>query len=124
MNHSLYLLWHSYRTQDIITIGLLQKKENQYSFQYGKGALLGLSQGCLLPFPYREQTYFFPKLPAFFERRKLDEKRRRMLGIHCDNDDLSILASTHGRLNSDNFIMITEEEYRKFCKEGKQKVMS
>lgn len=105
-------MWNSYVSNELLTICAVTRVKNLYLLKYDKEALIAQTQGCILPFPYSEQVVCFPKLPPFFESRKLNPDIRRRMGIVCDNDDFSILLSNHGQKNSDNFLIISDKSYR------------
>lgn len=125
MIKKIYLLWNSYITHELITIGTLNKIGKKYMFKYEVDALKAQEQGCLLPFPYIEDEVYFSFLPRFFERRMLNKETRNRLNLNCDSNDVfSILTLNHGRTNSDNFYVFSEEKYQvlKELQESKKKI--
>lgn len=113
----IYLLWNSYRTKELLTIGTLNKIGNKYMFKFEQEALKAREQGCFLPFPYTEDEVYFSFLPNFFERRMLNKETRNKLNLNCDSKDIfSILTLNNGQTNSDNFYIFTEERYTELVK--------
>lgn len=105
-----YLLWDSYKKNRTYLIGVLSKKNNNYLFKYNKDALLALSDGCMLPFPYSEKVYVFSSLPLFFNRR-INFRKGKIGNV------LDTLTINDGRMNNDNFRIISDSTLEK----GRQK---
>lgn len=110
-----FLLWQSYNTNELLLLGSLRKLENKgYEFSYEKDALKAEKLGCLLPFTYSEDKISFSSLPPFFAQRMLTNNyNAKMYGINYDpNNELATLSYLNSVKNSDNFSIISEEQYR------------
>lgn len=110
-----FLLWQSYNTNELLLLGSLRRLENKgYEFSYEKDALKAEKLGCLLPFTYSEDKISFSSLPPFFAQRMLTNNyNAKMYGINYDpNNELATLSYLNSVKNSDNFSIISEEQYR------------
>lgn len=121
----IYLFWQYYNTGEYLLIATLKKENQNYIFKYKKDALKALKLGCFLPIPIsslddinKEQS--FVALPPFFSRRiiKPNKLLNEKFGIfHTYEDELTQLTYNYGRIISDNFYVISEEDYKKNSKE-------
>ena len=110
MLEKVYLLWDSYKKNRTYLIGVLSKKNDNYIFKYNQDAILALSDGCMLPFPYTEKTYAFSSLPLFFNRR-INHRKGKVGNM------LDVLNINDGRMNNDNFRIVSSSTLEK----GRQK---
>lgn len=113
MMKTVYLLWNSYTTKELLKIGTLNIIGKKYMFKYDEQALIAEQQGCFLPFKYTEDELYFSFLPSFFERRMLNKEIRERLNLNCKKNDIfSILTLNNGKTNGDNFYILGEEKYQ------------
>lgn len=124
MVDKVFLLWHSYVTDEMLLIGSLRKINNKYIFKYEKDAVTAMNMRCFLPFPYTEKEIDFDILPSFFAQRMLTSKyNMNKFGIKYDpKNELALLAFGDSIRNSDNFRIVTSESYNLICdNESKKK---
>lgn len=117
MRERLYLIWYSYRTNEYLVIGYLEreKENNKYYYVSTKEALKAEEQGCILPLPYNDGNPIeTDSLPTFFRSRVLDSDREGQQSRVMD--EFMYLASSKGEKNSDNFLTLGEEDYNKLGK--------
>lgn len=120
MINKVYLLWHTYNTNELLTVASLTKFDKKYIFKYEEDAIKAIKCGCMVPFTYTEEEICFDSLPLFFTQRMLSETMLNKLGINYNmNDEFSILTFNHGRRNNDNFYVVKEEFYNELKKESK-----
>ena len=107
MIKEVFLLWHSYVSNEVLLIGTLRREEKGYSFEYSQGAVTAMDMGCFLPFPYTHDKLYFDTLPSFFVQRMLT-------GAYNVNkfnvnalDELELLTRYDGVKNSDNFSVVS-----------------
>ncbi len=109
-----YLLWESYKTNELMPIGVLRQIDERFSFQYFHTAKEASEQGCFLPFPYVEDVLYFDTLPDFFEQRILKgEFNNHKFDLIKDNNKLNYLIYRDSVKNNDNFRIVSEEKYHK-----------
>lgn len=123
MVDKVFLLWHSYVTDEILLIGSLRKNDNKYVFKYEKDAVKAMNMRCFLPFPYTEKEIDFDILPSFFAQRMLTSKyNMNKFGIKYDpKNELALLAFGDSIRNSDNFRVVTPESYNLICDDENKK---
>lgn len=117
MIKKVYLLWHAYITKELLVIGSLSKKDNNnYIFKYEKDAIKAKKLGCFLPFAFTDEEIKFSSLPTFFTQRMLTSKYyiEKFKIDYNPNDELSILCYGNSVKNTDNFSIISEENYKLF----------
>lgn len=114
----IYLMYHSYLLNEILEVGILERKEKGYSYMLGKDSEKAELSGCMIPF---RNPVTFDVLPDFFTQRMVSGAMLSKMNLSYNpKDDLSILAASRGIKNSDNFFIFTEIEYAQFKDENKQ----
>lgn len=113
MIKKVYLLWHTYKTNELLTIASLTELDNKaYIFKYEHEALKAKQLGCFLPFNYTEQELYFESLPMFFEQRMLKSSFNvEKFGINNNQNELSVLTYGDSIKNNDNFRIVSEQTY-------------
>lgn len=107
MINEVFLLWHSYRSNEQLLIGTLRKEDNGYSFEYNESAITAMEMGCFLPFPYTNEKLYFEMLPAFFAQRMLTgEYNVNKFNLGSLNV-FELLTRYDGVKNSDNFSIVS-----------------
>lgn len=116
MIKKVYLLWHAYVTKELLVIGSLSKDNNNYIFKYKKDAIKAKKLGCFLPFAFTEEEIKFSSLPTFFAQRMLTSKFYidKFNLNYNPKDELSILCYGNSVKNTDNFSIISEDNYKLF----------
>lgn len=111
MNKRLYLVWYSYKTNEYLLIGYLDKTEKKYYYRTTKEALKAQELGCILPIPYNDgEVIEFDNLPSFFKNRVLNDERSDQ-GLP-KMDDFLYLVSTKGEIISDSFLTLSETDFQ------------
>lgn len=120
MINKVYLLWNTYETNELLTIGSLTKLDKGYIFKYGNDAKKAMSLGCFLPFNYTEENIYFDSLPYFFTQRMLKSKFNvETFGVDFQNkNELDILTYGDAIKNNDNFRVISEQSFNTLKKES------
>lgn len=119
MIKKVYLLWHAYRTKELLVIGSLMELDNKkFMFKYETDAEKALKLGCFLPFRFTNEELYFDSLPHFFEQRILKSKFNiEKSGINYDNaNKLEVLTFFDSVKNNDNFRIISEHSYYSLMK--------
>jgi hypothetical protein len=120
--NTLYLIWHSYVSQEYILLGKLVKTDNKYLFYNNvEGALKAKNEGCFLPFEINEPVIRSNNLFSFFQNRIMSLDRE---DIHHDlkslnlgkYDEFEILKASEGIKVGDNFCVVTFEKYEQLKK--------
>ncbi len=117
MRERLYLIWYSYKTNEYLVIGYLEreKETDKYYYTSTKDAVKAEEQGCMLPLPYNDgKSVETDSLPSFFKARVLDSEREGQQ--QGKMDEFMYLISSRGEKNSDNFLTLSEEDYNKLGK--------
>lgn len=117
MINKVYLLWHSYISNELLTICSLEKiAPKGYIMKYNEEAIKAKALGCFLPLSYTKEDIHLNNLPSFFSQRMLTSKYYiEKFNIEYDKtDELSILCYGGGVKNTDNFCIFSEEDYNKF----------
>ena len=121
MIDKVYLLWASYLTKEMLLIGTLVRDNSKYVFKYEKDVSKAIDLGCMIPFPYTDELIRFDSLPLFFYRRMIRRELLDQFNVNYNrNDELSILTSTNGKRNNDNFYVVRFEVLEKL--KNKEKV--
>lgn len=113
----LYLVWLSYVSHKPIFIGRLFMHDNKYLFEYNEeGASQAQNEGCILPFDLNRRIHISSNLFSFFQNRIMSNKRENIkkylekLDLK-KYDDFLLLEITKGKKLSDNFLLLTPNEY-------------
>lgn len=115
----LYLIWHSYISEEYILIGYLRKIDNEYFFEYNiEEALRAQEEGCFLPFNLDNKIHKDTNLFPFFKDRVMNMDRPSIAKYLKDSkideyDEFKLLSIMGGIKNTDNFLVIRPEQYKR-----------